>query len=50
MTEDQLDARTERQAICQVEGIPQSEIDAILRKDPALFGIAVDEPVQGEIF
>lgn len=50
MTEAQQEARTERAAIMAAEGVPESDILALFKNRPDIFGIAEDKSVQGSIF
>ena len=50
MTEAEQEARDERTAICLCEKVPQSEIDAMFKSRPDLFGILADEAIQGDMF
>lgn len=46
MTEIQRENREERRAICEVEKIPESEIQSVFREYPAIFGIESREELQ----
>ena len=39
MTETQTENRIERRAYCEADNVPESEIQAIFRAYPAIFGI-----------
>jgi len=43
MTPAQKELREERQAICRVEKVPQSEIDRIFDAYPSIYGVEATE-------